>query len=95
MSEFEVIRLIGEVIGIVTLIGGGIWYLARQVWRVLEEVASLTKVTTELKDHQKAMNGHVQDHSIMDDARFQGISNRLSHIEGKLGLPLAGVEEPQ
>ena len=87
MTEYEVIRLLGETVALLCFVLGSVWYIARQVWRVLEATRENTAETRQLKEHQMAMNGHVAAHNILDDTRFGAIGERLSHIEGRLGLP--------
>ena len=101
MTTVEVVRIVVEAIGILTFIGGGVWYLAKLAWRGLDkldhqtgEITALTSETKALKEHQASMNGHLTEHTVIDDTRFSGISERLSHIEGRLGLPLrSDIEE--
>ena len=87
MSQFEVIRLIGEILGILAIVAGGVWYIVRQIWHVLTAVEHLTEKVTGLDDHQKEMNGSVGTHFKEDERQFSSINNRLGNIEGRLGLP--------
>ena len=93
MTTVEVGRIVVEIIGVLTFIGGGVWFLAKLAWRGLDKLDHLTGETTALKEHQASMNGHLQEHTVIDDTRFSGISERLSHIEGRLGLPLRSEAE--
>ena len=100
MTDTEARRLIGESIAIVGAVAGAVFYVVRQVWRVLDSLAEqkiwlieLKGTTEKLAAHQENMNGQQVEHAVMDDARFAALSNRLSHIEGKLGLPLKGTPE--
>ena len=88
MSNVDVVRLIAEALGVSVFVGGGVWYGVRQTWRVLTAVNEVKDETRELKEHQQKMNGSMGEHTIVDDARFEGISQRLSHIEGRLSMPL-------
>lgn len=94
MSEIEVIRLIGEVLGIIAFVSGCAWYIVRQIWRVLREVEATKEEIKDakvevrgLKDHQASMNGKVGDHTTKDAEQFGEINTRLARIEGRLGLP--------
>lgn len=84
MTETETLRLVGEVIGVLVLFGGGVLWIIRNIWKVLHEVQANTGVTTELKDHMKAMNGSVAKHYVDDATRFEEIKVELARIEGRL-----------
>ena len=94
MSEAESVRLIGEVIAVLVVLGGGAAYITRQIWRVLRGVEDNTEVTAELAAHMKAMNGSVQEHLADDAHQFGNIKIKLGRIEGRLGLPPAPEDEP-
>ena len=87
MTETEVLRLVAELIGLLVFVAGGAWATARQVWRVLTEVE-------QIRVHLTTMNGSVTKHMAVDEVRFGDISNRLSNIEGRLGLPPSHKGEP-
>ena len=93
MTTVEVVRIVVEAIGILTFIGGGVWFLAKLAWRGLDKLDHQTGEIIALKEGQALMNGHLAEHTIIDDTRFSGISERLSHIEGRLSLPLKGKAE--
>lgn len=83
MSEAETIRLIGELLGVIGLAATGVWWLARQIWKVLDEVRKLRTLTEKLDAKQQSMNGSVGEHIRLDDKRFGDLTAQLSRIEGR------------
>lgn len=92
MSEAETIRTVAEVLGLLGILGSGFFWLAKNLWKAHRLMEENTLETRGLKEQMAQMNGSVREHTIMDDGRFAGISQRLSHIEGNLGLPMGGEE---
>ena len=90
MSTFEVVRIVGEMAGIVGFMLAGSVYVVRQIWRLLDSVDQLTKETQLLTLSTKDMTQRITEHSTLDESRYLEISNRLSNIEGRLGLPPKG-----
>lgn len=93
MDTLEVVRIVGELVGVVVFMGTGCIYVVRQVWRLLDSVDALTKETKALTLASNTMTTRIAEHSNLDESRYAEISNRLSRIEGRLGLePGKGVE---
>lgn len=80
----ETVRLISEVIALMAVVGGGVVYIVRQIWRVLREVEASKVVVAEISDHLATLNGSVVNHYKDDSRQFEGIGKSLSHIEGQL-----------
>ena len=87
MTETEVLRLIGEVSGLLAAVGVGLRWLGQQVWKVHRAVEVNTEQTAKLTAQLTIMNGSVKDHAALDNERFGDIAERLANIEGRLGLP--------
>lgn len=94
-DDLQIIRLIAEVIALLVFFGTGGWYVVRQVWRVLRAVEHLDGQTVTLAQKVEGIALALEEHNITDDARFAGLGNRLSHIEGRLGLPLGGKPDDE
>ena len=87
MSTLEVARIIGEVLGALSFMIAGSAYVVRQIWRLLDSVAELRTATAVLTQSTENMTARVREHSQLDESRYLEISNRLSNIEGRLGIP--------
>lgn len=87
MTTFEVARLVGELLGVMVFMGTSGAYVVRQIWRLLDSVDALTKETKALTVASTNMTVRLTEHAILDESRYLEISNRLSRIEGRLGLP--------
>ena len=93
MTTLEVVRIVGELVGVLAFMGSGSIYIVRQVWRLLDSVDALTKETKELTLASNTLTTRIAEHANLDESRYVEISNRLSRIEGRLGLePGKGVE---
>ena len=84
MTEFEVIRLVGEVVALLAAVGAGVWRLLRQGAHLLEEVKATRTEVAAVKDRQVEMNGSVARHLEEDTRQFGQIGERLATIEGSL-----------
>ena len=85
MTSLEAVRIIGEVMAVISAVAGIGFYIVRQIWRVLNAVEDLTAETTALKEHQAAINGKVFEHIKSDEGEFQKINEHLANIEGRMG----------
>ena len=89
MSPYETTRLIAEVLAIVIAVAAILWAggkRAGNVVGIVRENLEETKLTkdqiTEAKVHLSQMNGSVNDHMKLDDARFASLETQLAELKG-------------
>lgn len=60
MTSIEVIRIVGEVIGLVAFLSAGMWWLTKLLWRIYGEVTSVHESLNEINGtvvmHTKQIN---------------------------------------
>ena len=93
MTTLEVARIVGELAGVMIFVSSVGVYVVRQVWRLLDSVETLTRETKTLTASSNNTTALITAHANLDEARYLEISNRLSRIEGRLGLePSEGMK---
>ena len=79
MTPAETLRLVGEVIGIAIVLGGGLWWITKLLWRIYNQGQHLREevLTTNVK--LDALNGSVARHS----SQLGVHENKIAFLEGK------------
>ena len=70
ISEYEVVRIVAEVITIIGGVGTVFVVLLKNLWKSHRLQEENTRETHSLKDQLTKMNGSVAAHSALDDKRF-------------------------
>ena len=83
MTTLETVRLIGEVLGILVFTGGGLTFLIKQSWRILDEQRSLTEQLIKLNGTVAAHTLHLA--KIDQDVVLQNleVSRLAGYVQGR------------